>query len=118
MIASTQSEKNVALYSKKPLGSWMLSVPPDFRDQLIRTHCGTSSGYILKRNYTYDYELAPRFKLKIAVGLDKASQGQVDFRDHIEDRDAIDWRYVHKVLGQRLRAEAAAAKATAEEAAS
>lgn len=114
MIEQTQSVKKPSLYSKETLERWILSIQTVVRNELVEAHCGTSAGYILKRLYTRDYDLAPTFKLRIALGLDKASQGQVDFRDFVEGRDDIDWRYLHKVLGQRLRAEAASSKSTDE----
>lgn len=110
MIDKPQTKS--ALYSRSTLEAWILGIPTVARDALIKSHCDTTAGYVLKRMYTRDYELAPTFKLKIAVGLDKASQGQVDFRDFVEHRDDIDWQYVHKVLGRRLRAEAAASRAS------
>lgn len=108
MIVSTQSQPG--LYSQKPLESWMLSIPTCVRNELVDANCGTSAGYILKRLYTRDYALAPTFKLRIAIGLDKASNGAVDFRDFIECRDDIDWHYLARVLTKRLKTEAAAAK--------
>lgn len=108
MIDQTQSEKKVSLYSKQQLIPWMLSIPTVVRNEIVQAHCDTSAGYILKRGYTHDYDLAPTFKLRIAVGLDKASNGELDFRDFIENRDDIDWHYIHRVLGKRLKAEAAA----------
>lgn len=110
MFEHDQGGKKVSLYSRVRLEDWMLSLPTTQRADLIQRYCGTTPGYALKCVYTRNYEIAPTFKLKIAVGLDKASQGQVDFRDHVADRDEIDWAYVHKVLGQRLRAEAQARK--------
>lgn len=110
-----QTQKNAALYSQQTLEAWILGIPTGVREELIESNCGTTAGYVLKRLYTRDYTLAPTFKLKIAVGLDKASQGQVDFRDHVDGRDDIDWRYVHKVLGRRLRNEAAAERASSSE---
>ena len=108
MFEHDQCGKKVQLYSRVRLEDWMLKLPTSQRGDLIAANCDTSAGYVLKCCYTRNYEVAPTFKLKIAVGLDKASQGQVDFRDHVADRDDIDWHYVHKVLGQRLRAEAQA----------
>lgn len=108
-----QTQNATDLYSQKTLEDWILTIPTGTREELVESHCGTTAGYVLKRLYSRDYALAPTFKLKIAVGLDKASQGQVDFRDFLEARDDIDWSYLHKVLGQRLRAEAAAKRAAA-----
>lgn len=110
MFDHTQNVKNVSLYSQETLERWILSLPTVVRNELVQANCDTSAGYVLKRLYTRDYDLAPTFKLKIALGLDKASQGKVDFRDFVEGRDDIDWAYLHKVLGKRLRAEAAAAQ--------
>lgn len=110
-----QTQEAPALYSKETLESWILSIPTTTREKLIESNCGTSSGYVLKRVYTRNYDLAPTFKLRIALGLDKASQGRIDFRDLIEGSEEIDWSYIHKMLGRRLREEAAAAKSEAEQ---
>jgi hypothetical protein len=45
----------------------------------------------------------PTFKAKIAIGLDKASRGKVDFREMLEDGDLIDWPYVRKRLNQMAK---------------
>jgi hypothetical protein len=111
MFAHTQQGKTVYLFSRIKLTDWMLRMPTAQRTDLIEANCGTTCAYVQKVCYSYNYSVAPTFKLKIALGLDKASQGQIDFRDHVADRDAIDWKYMWKVLGKRLRAEAAAAKA-------
>lgn len=83
------------------LKNWIMSYPPEVREVLITKNTGTSLAYVLKRLYLHpDPETLPTFKAKIAVGLDKASRGQLDFRDMLEDSNEIDWNYVAKRLRQ------------------
>lgn len=83
------------------LKDWLLSYPPEVREALITKNTGTSLAYVLKRVYLHpDDGTLPTFKAKIAIGLDKASRGQLDFKDMIEDADQIDWNWVAKRLRQ------------------
>jgi hypothetical protein len=89
-------------YGPLPLIDWMRSMPRHQIDALL-DEAGTSHNYVAKRMYTYDYAYSPTFKFRIAVGIDKASRGQCDFRDMLEDTDHIDWEYVREALNHRTR---------------
>jgi hypothetical protein len=71
------------------------------RDHLIRVNTGSSLNYISKRMYTTPPNDNCSFKLRVAVGLDKASRGVLDFRDLIAEGAEIDWAYVKLVLAKR-----------------
>lgn len=92
-------------FSSASLKDWVLALVPSVRSELVGRFTGTSLNYILKRVWTPDHDLSPTFKLRIAVGLDKASQGQCDFRDMIDDSGEIDWDYVRRSLNKRMKAE-------------
>ena len=100
-------------FSKAPLKDWLLSLSPSLRAALVPKFTGSSLNYVQKRIWTPDYEVSPVFKLKIAVGLDKASQGQCDFRDMVDEGDEIDWEYVRHELNKRLKTEASQRKSVA-----
>jgi hypothetical protein len=85
------------------LKGWLFSYPPEVREPLIRQHTGTSLPYLYKRLYLTPPDTMPTFKAKIAIGLDKASRGKVDFREMLEDGDLIDWPYVRKRLNQMAK---------------
>lgn len=88
------------------LRDFILSIPHEVRDVLLRQHTHTTLGYLYKRLYEHpDDATLPTFKLKIALGLDKASRGKLDFRDMIEDADQIDWSYLRAALNRRGKAE-------------
>lgn len=82
------------------LKSWLQSMPVEVRDHLVQHHTGSGIQYINKRIYTAEPGEMPKFKMKIAVGLDKASRGQVDFRTMIDGGEEIDWAYVKRRLAR------------------
>jgi hypothetical protein len=84
------------------LKQWILSFPPEVRETLITKNTGTSMAYVLKRLYMHDNpDTLPTFKAKIAIGLDKASRGKLDFRDMLDGAAEIDWQYVKSALNKR-----------------
>jgi hypothetical protein len=84
------------------LKQWILSFPPEVRETLITKNTGTSMAYVLKRLYMHDNaDTLPTFKAKIAIGLDKASRGKLDFRSMIEGAEQIDWNWVKSALNKR-----------------
>lgn len=97
-------------YSQLKLKDWMLGVAPQLRSELIERYTGSSLNYVMKRVWTPDHTFSPAFKLKIAVGIDQASQGACDFRDLIDGSEEIDWEYVRHALNRRQRAVTAAQK--------
>jgi hypothetical protein len=98
------------------LKQWLMSFPPEVRDVLITKNTGTSMAYVLKRLYLHeDPDTLPTFKAKIAIGLDKASRGKLDFRSMLEDGSEIDWAYVRSALNKRGVAPASEKQLTATE---
>jgi hypothetical protein len=83
------------------LKAFILSVPHEVRDAFIRQHTGSPLAYIAKRVYLTPPDELPTFKMKIAVGLDKASRGQLDFRQLIEGGNEIDWEFVKRRLNSK-----------------
>ncbi len=83
---------------------WIGTIPTEVREQMVAMHTGASLAYILKRIYSTPLDQLPTFKMKIAVGLDKASRGKFDFRDLIADSDGVDWDYVRRSLNARMKA--------------
>jgi len=89
------------IYMSQKLRDWVLSMPLEARDHIIRVNTGSSLNYINKRMYTTPPGDNCSFKLRVAVGLDKASRGLLDFRDLIAEGADIDWNYVRQMLGKR-----------------
>ena len=102
MGAYTQRKGSVNRMSKR-MREWIGSIPTEVREQLVKLHTGSSRNYVLKRVYTAPLNKLPTFKMKIAVGLDKASRGKFDFRDLIAESDGIDWDYVRRALNSRMK---------------
>lgn len=83
------------------LKNFILSIPHEVRDAFVRQHTGSPYAYLAKRMYLTPPDELPTFKMKIAVGLDKASRGALDFRDLIDDGSSIDWDYVKRRLNSK-----------------
>ena len=83
------------------LRDWVLSTPLEARDHIIRVNTGSSLNYVCKRMYTTPPGDNCSFKLRVAVGLDKASRGVLDFRDLIAEGADIDWNYVRTAIVKR-----------------
>lgn len=83
------------------LKNFILSVPHEVREAFVRQHTGSPLAYIMKRVYLTPPDELPTFKMKIAVGLDKASRGQIDFRDLIDEGRTIDWEIVKRRLNSK-----------------
>lgn len=80
--------------------SWFMRLSASEREEVAKA-AGTSVPYLLKRMYTAPADRLPVFKTRIAVGLDRASGGSLDFRDMIGGGREIDWEYVCRKLGQK-----------------
>ena len=80
---------------------WLATIPVELRAKMIEMHTGSNLPYILKKTYTTPADQLPKFKARIAIGLDKASRGQLDFRDMIVGGRSIDWDYVRKEVSRR-----------------
>jgi hypothetical protein len=98
----------------KRMRDWLATIPPEVRDPLIRMHTGTNLAYVLKRVYTAPPDQLPTFKIRIAVGLDKASRGQLDFREMVAGGKDIDWDFVRKELDRRRSVPAPVAETATE----
>jgi hypothetical protein len=83
------------------LKQWLAGVPIGVREQTIQQYTGSTLPYILKRLYICPPDQLPTFKLRIALGLDKASNGQLDFRTMIDGTDEIDWDYLKRRLSRK-----------------
>lgn len=91
-------------FSKMTCLEWMKTIPRDRRAATIKDS-GLSARYFEKRCFDHDFEFSPAFKFRAAVGIDKASAGQCDFRDMVDESDLIDWDYVRQMLNHRMRKE-------------
>jgi hypothetical protein len=90
-------------YSELTLEQWLLAMPPDERKAVIVANTGTSLNYIQKRIWTRDYDVSPKFKLKIAVGLVKAAKGQLDLRDLTDEAEDVDWDFLRRTLTRTIK---------------
>jgi hypothetical protein len=85
------------------LKDWLFAYPPEVREPLIQQHTGTSTAYLYKKIYVTPEDEMPTFKARIAIGLDKASRGAVDFRTMLEGGGEIDWVWVRRRLNQMAK---------------
>ena len=82
--------------------NWFMSLPTRERARVAET-VGTNVAYLNQMMYTTPADLMPHFQAKIAIGLDKASGGELDVRDMMQDGNEIDWEYVRKKLAAEKR---------------